>query len=183
MSDRWVKNWELHDGAEEGYEVAVMDSSSELDIPLAKISHGNRTTPIPISHRKRPTISKLTTGCNLFFRKNTNQKNEDPYFNPVKEAIVDSSDHTVTLENGHILSKSDLAVKKKILPGTSKILVNTQPEGTDSSCFPSLAGKSKLSPPKKSTRRSHRLTRIHRQKSSSFRNPRRNRQVHFPRLC
>ena len=151
MSDRWAKNWELHDGAEEGYEDAVMDSSSELDIPLAKISQGNQTTAIPISHRKRPTLSKLTNRGNIFLKKKTNQKNGDQYFNPVKEAIVDSSDHTVTLEYEHILRKSDLAIKEKIRPGTSKILVNTRPEGTDSSCFPSLAGKSKSSPPKKST--------------------------------
>ena len=37
MSDRRAKNWELHDGAEDGFEDAAMDSSSDSDIPLAKI--------------------------------------------------------------------------------------------------------------------------------------------------
>ena len=106
MSDRRVKNWELHDGAEDGYEDAVLDSSSGSDIPLVKITHRNRATPIPIGHRKRHAISKMTTGVNLL-RENTIRKNADPYFNPVKEAIVYSSDHTVTLVNGHILRKSD----------------------------------------------------------------------------
>ena len=38
------------------------------------------------------------------------------------------------------------------IPGPSKILVNFQTNGTNSSCFPSWAGKRKSSPPKKSTR-------------------------------
>ena len=65
-SDRRAKNWELHDGVEDGYEDAVKDSSSDSDIPLAKISHGSRTTPIPTSHRKQPTFAELTTGGNRF---------------------------------------------------------------------------------------------------------------------
>ena len=69
ISDRQAKSWELHDGAEDGYEDAVMDTSSDLDsdIPLAKITHGSRATPIPISDWKRPTLAKLATaGGNLF---------------------------------------------------------------------------------------------------------------------
>ena len=46
----------------------------------------------------------------------------------------------------------DLAIRRKVIPGPSKILVNTHPKGNDSSCFPSSAGKRKSSPPKKSTR-------------------------------
>ena len=100
----------------------------------------SRTPPtsIPISIQKRLTLAKWNTGGNLF-RKNTNRTNGEPYFNPVKEAIVDSSDHTVTLENGLILRKSDQAIERKRLPSPSKILVNTHPNNNDSSCFPSLA--------------------------------------------
>ena len=139
ISDRRAKSWELHDGAEDGHEDAVMDSYSDSDIPLAKIiygsratpifssysdiplarithgsratpifssdsdnplakiTHGSRATPIPICNRKRPSLAKLATaGSNLFLC------NGESYFNPFNEAIVDSSKHAVTLENGHI---------------------------------------------------------------------------------
>ena len=50
------------------------------------------------------------------YRRATNSKNGDPYFNLVKKDIIDCSDYTITLENGHILRKSCLAVKGKFFP-------------------------------------------------------------------
>ena len=79
-------------------------SSSDSDIPQAKITHGSRTAPIPTSNRKQPTLTKLASVGGNLFRKNTNRKNGESYFNPFKEAIVDYSDHTVTLQIGHILA-------------------------------------------------------------------------------
>ena len=77
----------------------------------------------------------------------SNRKNRDPYFNLVKKDIIDSSEHTVTIDNGHVLRKSDLAIKGKILPGPKKIIVNQTPTGHN--IHTHLAGKRKLSPPKK----------------------------------
>ena len=34
--------------------------------------------------------------------------------------MIDSSDHTITLDNGHILQKSDLAIKGKLFPSPKK---------------------------------------------------------------
>ena len=155
---------ELHDGAVDGYEDAVIDSSSDgdsdiplvkiihgsqatpifssvsdiplakithgsratpifspdSDIPLAKITHGIRATPIPISNRKRPTLAKLATaGGNLFLCIC------DSYFNPFKEAVDDSSNHTVTLENGDIL-----AGKRKSSPPQKSSRANAQNKTT-----------------------------------------------------
>ena len=47
-SDPCAKNWEFHDGAEDGYTNMDMDflSDSQNQPPLASISLGNR--PIPI---------------------------------------------------------------------------------------------------------------------------------------
>ena len=87
-------------------------------------------------------------GGNLY-RKVSNRKNRDPYFNLVKKDIIDSSEHTITLDNGHVLRKSDLAIKGKILPGPRKIIVNQTPTGHKLDTHSSLAGKRKLSPPKK----------------------------------
>ena len=77
-------------------------------------------------------------------------KYRDPYCNLVKKDIIDSSEHTVTLDNGHILRKSDLAIKGKILPGPNKIIATQTPTGHKLHPHLSLAGKRKLSPPKKS---------------------------------
>ena len=60
--------------------------------------------------------------------------------------------NSVTFENGHILRKSDLAIKWKILPGPPKILVNPPPMGTDRENMLSSVGKRKMSPPKKEIR-------------------------------
>ena len=84
-----------------------------------------------------------------FIRKVSNRKKSDPYFNLVKKDIIDSSEHTITLDNGHVLRKSDLAIIAKILPGPKKIIVNQTPTGHKRHTYSSLAGKRKLSPPKK----------------------------------
>ena len=92
---------------------------------------------------------KAVMGGNLY-RGVSHRKNRDPYFNLVKKDIIDSSENTITLDNGHVLIKSDLAIKGKILPGPKKIIVNQTPTGHKPHTHSSLAGKKKkLSPPKK----------------------------------
>ena len=83
------------------------------------------------------------------YRKVSNRKNRDPYFNLVKKDIIDSSEHTITLDNGQVLRKSDLAIKGKTLPGPKKIIVNQTPTGHKLHTHSSIAGKRKLSAPKK----------------------------------
>ena len=83
-------------------------------------------------------------GGNLY-RGVSNRKNRDPYFNLVKKDIIDSSENTITLDNGHVLIKSDLAIKGKILPGPKKIIVNQTPTGHKPHTHSSLAGKKRNS--------------------------------------
>ena len=150
LSKERATNWELHDGAEDGYLDEEKDSTSdpEENLPLARtfslltIPDDTTRTSDPLGKRK------AVTGGNLY-RKVSNRKNRDPYFNLVKNDIIDSSEHTVTLDNGHVLRKSDLAIKGKILPGPKKIIVNQTPTGRNTHIHSSLAGKRKLSPPKK----------------------------------
>ena len=143
LSKERATNWELHDGAEDGYLDEERDSTSdpEENLPLAR-TFSLRTTPDDTTRTLDPLGKrKAVTGGNLY-RKASNRKNGDPYFNLVKKDIIDSSEHTVTLDNGHVLRKSDLAIKGKILPGPKKIIVNRTILNS------SLAGKRKLSPPK-----------------------------------
>ena len=110
------------------------------NLPLAKISSGNRTTPIPAAQRRCPYQAKLTSGVSLF-RKNLYRKSGFQYFNHFKEAIVGSSEHVITLEL--------FAIKGKRLLGPPKILVYPPPMSTDrENDREDLVGK-KMSPPKK----------------------------------
>ena len=135
-------NWELHEGAEDGYLDEEKDSMSdpEDNLPLSRTATSN-TNPDDIIQTSEPLAKrKAVMGGNLY-RKVSNGKNRDPYFNLVKKDIIDFSEHTITLDNGHILRKSDLAIKGKILPGPKKIIVNQTPTGLKPHTHSSLAGK------------------------------------------
>ena len=150
MSKERATNWELHDGAEDGYMDEEKDSTSdpEENMPLARI-FSLHTTPDVTFRTSEPLGKRKAVMAGNLYRKVSNRKNRDPYFNLVKKDIIDSSEHTVTLDNGHVLCKSDLAIKGKILPGPKKIIVNQTPTGHNLHTYSSLAGKRKLSPPKK----------------------------------
>ena len=150
MSKDRATNWEPHDRAEDGYLDEEKDSTSdpEDNLPLSRTVTLN-TNPDDINQTSEPLAKrKAVMGSNLY-RKVSNRKNRDPYFNLVKKDIIDSSEHTITLDNGHVLRKSDLALKGKILPGPKKIIVNQTPTGHKLHIHSSLAGKRKLLPPKK----------------------------------
>ena len=130
ISKQRASIWELHDEAEDGFLDEEKDSPSdpEDNLPLARTITSNL---IPEGHRQAPgspSKRKSVMGGNLY-RRATNRKNRDPYFNLVKMDIIDSSEHTITLDSGHILRKSDLAIKGKILPGPNKIVVTQTPTG------------------------------------------------------
>ena len=52
--------------------------------------------------------SKTTT-----YRKVQDRLKSEPFYRELKEEIVRESDHTITLKNGKIIQKSDLAIKKQ----------------------------------------------------------------------
>ena len=148
MSKDRATNWELHDGAEDGYLDEEKDSTSdpEDNLPLSRTVTLN-TTPDDINQTSEPLAERKTVMGSNLYRKVSNTKNRDPYFNLVNKDIIDSSEHTITLDNGDVLRKPDLAIKGKILPGLKKKIVNQTPIGHK--LHSSLAGKRKLSPPKK----------------------------------
>ena len=121
MSKERATNWELHDGAEDGYLDEEKDSTSdpEDNLPLSRTFTLN-TNPDNNKQASEPLAKrKAVMGGNLY-RKVPNRKNRDPYFILVKKDIIDSSEHTITLDNGQVLRKSDLAIKGKKLPGAKK---------------------------------------------------------------
>ena len=150
MSKDRATNWEPYDGAEDGYLDEEKDSTSdpEDNLPLSRTVTLN-TNPDDINQTSEPLAKRKAVMESNLYRKVSSRKNRDPYFNLVKKDIIDSSEHTITLDNGHILRKSDLAIKGKILPGPKKIIVHQTPTGHKLHTHSSLAGKRKLSPPKK----------------------------------
>ena len=150
LSNRRASNWELHDGAEGGYLEEEKDSPSDTEdsLPLAQTLPSTHMTEVRKQSRCLFTSNKVVAGGKLC-RRATDRKNEELYFNLVKKDIIDSSDHTITLNNGHILRKSDLAFKGKLLPGPTKIRLNQPSIGHKLYVLSSLAGKRKLSPSKK----------------------------------
>ena len=150
MSKDRATNWELHDGAEDVYldEEKDIMSDPEDNLPLARTVTPN-TNPDDIKQALEPLAKRKAVMGGNFIKKLSNKKNRDPYFSLVKKDIIDSSEHTITPDNEHVLRKSDLAIKGKILPGHKKIIVNQTPTGHKLHTHSSLAGKRKLSPPKK----------------------------------
>ena len=59
------------------------------------------------------------------------------------------SEHTKTRNSGHTFRKPDLASKGELLPGLTKMSVKPLPTGPRANNFTRLAGKSKMTPPKK----------------------------------
>ena len=123
-------------------------TNSEDNLPLALTIP---RTPVPEAHnpdKGSRSMKKLVSG-GKYYRRPANTKNWEPYFNLVKEDVIGSSEHTILLDNGHVLEKSDLAYKGKLLPGPRKIVVNQSTIGHNLTIPSSLAGKGKLFTPKK----------------------------------
>ena len=100
MSKDWATNWELHDGAEDGYLDEEKDSMSdpEGNLPLARTVTTNTNPDDNKQASEPPAKRKAVMGGNLY-TKVSNRKNKDPYFNLVKKDFIDSSKHTITLDN------------------------------------------------------------------------------------
>ena len=111
MSKDRATDWELHDGADDGYLDEEKDSTSdpEHNLPLCRTVTLS-TTPDDINQTAEPFAKRKTVMGGNLYQKVSNRKNRDPYFNLVNKDIIDSS-----LDNGHVLRKSDLAIKRKIL--------------------------------------------------------------------
>ena len=100
MSKDRATNWELHDRAEDGYLDEEKDSMSdpESNLPLARTVTTN-TNPDDNKQASEPLAKrKAVMGGNLY-RKVSNRKHKDPYFNLVKKDFIDSLEHTITLDN------------------------------------------------------------------------------------
>ena len=91
LSKDRATNWELLDGAEDGYLDEEKDSTSdpEDNVPLSRTVTLN-TNQDDIKQGSEPLAKrKAVMGGNLY-RKVSNSKNRYPYINLVKKDIIDS---------------------------------------------------------------------------------------------
>ena len=129
-----AQDWGADDAFEDGYleDRTIEERGYESD-PANKVDRNLQRAPLsnPFSH-----------GGN-WFRKTVNRREGEPYFKPLGSKPLSDTKHTVTLDNGHKIRKSDLAFNKtqpaapKTFTARPKPLINSN----------DLAGKRKRNSP------------------------------------
>ena len=103
MSTNRAQNWGANDTIEEGYlDNSVADKRGYESDPTDKPD---------LSFHRAPLSNPFSQGGN-WFRKAVNRREGDPYFKLLGGKPLSDTTLTVTLDNGHMLRKSDLAFKK-----------------------------------------------------------------------
>ena len=103
MSKDRAQDWGENDAFEDGYlENTAADKRGYESDPLDKLVRNLQRAPLsnPFSQRGN------------WFRKAVNRREGEPYFKPLGEKPLSDTKHMVTLDNGHMLRKSDLAFNK-----------------------------------------------------------------------
>ena len=105
-----AQNWGADDAFEDGYleDRAIEERGYESD-PADKVDRNLQRAPLS---------NPFSQGGN-WFRKTVNRREGEPYFKPLGSKPLSDTKHTVTLDKGHVIRKSDLAFNK-IQPAAPK---------------------------------------------------------------
>ena len=123
MSRERRQDWDTPDDIEDG---DLDDNSSSSDdisnaVRYVRTSAGS---PVKVLSRaeKRDALGVKNSALNnppgktTKYRKVQDRSKSEPFYRELKEEIVRESDHTVTLKNGKLKRKSDLAIKRQLAP-------------------------------------------------------------------
>ena len=135
LSRNRAQDWGANDAFEDGYlENTVADKRGYESDPSDKLDRNLQQAPLsnPFSQRGN------------WFRKTVNRRGE-PYFKPLVGKPLSDTKHTVTLDNGHVLRKSNLAFNKNQQSAPSKF--SAVPNSINNTH--DLAGKRKRNSPLK----------------------------------
>ena len=136
LSKDRVQDWGADDAFEDGYlENRAMDERGYESDPADKADRNLQRAPL---------ANPFSQGGN-WFRRTVNRREGEPYFKPLGGKPLSDTKHTVTLDNGHVIRKSDLAFNK-IQPSaltTFSAIPNSLINKND------LAGKRKRNSPSK----------------------------------
>ena len=131
-----AQDWGADDAFEDGYleDRAIYERGYESE-PADKVDRNLQRAPLS---------NPFSQGGN-WFRKTVNRREGEPYFKPLGSKPMSDTKHTVTLDNGHVTRKSDLAFNK-IQPAAPKTF-SARPNSLINSN--DLAGKRKRNSPSK----------------------------------
>ena len=103
LSKDRAQDWGASDAFEDGYlENTAADKKVYESDPSDKLDRNLQRAPLS---------NPFSQGGN-WFRKTVNRREGEPYFKPLGGKPLSDTKHTVTLDNGHELRKSDLAFNK-----------------------------------------------------------------------
>ena len=129
-----AQDWGADDAFEDGYlEDRAIDERGYESDPADKVDRNLQRAPLS---------NPFSQGGN-WFRKTVNRREGEPYFKPLGSKPLSDTKHTVTLDNGHVIRKSDLAFNKTqpAAPKTFSARPNSLINSND------LAGKRKKNSP------------------------------------
>ena len=131
-----AQDWGADDAFEDGYlEDRAIDERGYESDPAEKVDRNLQRAPLS---------NPFSQGGN-WFRKTVHRREGEPYFKPLGSKPLSDTKHTVTLDNGHVIRKSDLAFNKiqPAAPKTFSARPNSLINSNDS------AGKRKRNSPSK----------------------------------
>ena len=103
--------WGANDAFEDGYpENTAADKKRYESDPSDKLDR---------NFQRAPLSNPFSQGGN-WFRKTINRREGEPYFKPLGGKPLSDTKHRITLDNGHVLRKSDLAFNKNLQSAPSK---------------------------------------------------------------
>ena len=102
LKDR-AQDWGADDAFEDGYlENRAMEERGYESDPADKVDRNLQRAPLSNPYNQ---------GGN-WFRRTVNRREGEPYFKHLGGKLLSDTKHTVTLDNGHVIRKSELAFKK-----------------------------------------------------------------------
>ena len=127
-------------GADDAFEDGYLEN-------IASDKRGYESDPSDKADRnlQRAPLSNPFSQGGKWFRKAVNRREGEPYFKPLGGKSLSDTKHTVTLDNGHVIRKSDLAFNKTQPSVPSKFLAVPNPLINNLD----LAGKRKRNSPSK----------------------------------
>ena len=103
LSKDRAQDWGADDVFEDGYlENIATDKRGYESDPSDKVDRNLHRAPLS---------NPFSQGGN-WFRRSVNRREGEPYFKPLGGKPLSDTKHTVTLDNGHVIRKSDLAFNK-----------------------------------------------------------------------
>ena len=121
MSRERRHDWDAPDDIEDG---DVDENSSSLEdisnaVRYVPTSAGSPVKVLSRAEKRdalgiKDSILNNPPGKTFIYRKVQDRTKSEPFYRVLKDEIVRESDHTVTLKNGKIIRKSDLAIKRQL---------------------------------------------------------------------